>query len=367
MERGEVPAESVAEIARGARRASDILGRVMTFGREERTRRVAFDGADVIREALALLRPALPSSTTLRTEIAEDLPPIIGDATQVHQVIVNLVTNAGQVLDGQEDGEILVAASAITLLGEAADREGIEPGDYVRIVVQDNGPGFADGAAHRLFDPFFTTKPTGKGTGLGLAAVQSIVQAHHGAVSASEPSGAGARFTVVLPVARDHAIQAMPPPRPAEPEGKSDAEIATPERVTTTPPQTADGAERGARRHALFVDDEPALVRLAGRAMPYRDIEVTGHTDAAEAAAAFTANPDAFDVLITDLSMPTMSGFDLIATIRAIRPDFPVVLTSGYLGPADEQRARELEIDAVLPKPCSIDALASAVARVTRS
>ncbi|MEH3052515.1 MAG: PAS domain S-box protein [Patulibacter minatonensis] len=360
MAAGEQPEESIAEIARGARRAADILGRVMAYGREETPRRIRFDSAEIVDEAVALVRPTLPVDTTIDVDLPE-LPPLDGDPTQIHQVMVNLVTNASQVLAGRPRGRIEVRGHVVDLDG-TGEGAALEPGRYVRLTVQDNGPGFPEGVAHRIFDPFFTTKPAGKGTGLGLSAVQSIVRAHHGAVMAIAPPSGGAMFAVLLPVVADAAVPAER--RRADGPDSSDAEpdgVSSPARIAA--PSRPAGRRVGPIR-ALFVDDEPALVRLAGRAMPYRDIEVSGHIDATEALDAFRAAPDDYDVLVTDLSMPAMTGFELIDAIRAVRPDFPVVLTSGYMGPADERGAAERAIDAVLPKPTSIDALAAAVQRI---
>lgn len=357
MAAGEQPIESVAEIARGARRAADILGRVMTFGREETPRRIRFDGVEIVREAAALVRPTLPAGTHLELDLPEGLPPLDGDPTQVHQVFVNLLTNAAQALADRRDGRITVRAHVTDVDGSVSDGATVDPGRYLRFTVQDNGPGFAEGVAHRLFDPFFTTKAAGKGTGLGLAAVQSIVRAHHGFVGATEPPAGGAMFTVLLPVVADAAGDDAPTP-PSVAEALPDVRPEPDDSIAPTP------APRRGPIRALFVDDEPALVRLAGRAMPYRDIDVSGHVDAHEALAAFLAAPDEFDVLVTDLSMPAMNGFELIDRLREVRPGFPVVLTSGYMGAADEAASTERGIDAVLPKPCSIDALAAAVQRV---
>lgn len=361
MAAGEQPTESIAEIARGARRAADILGRVMAFGREETPRRIRFDGAEIVQEAAALLRPTLAAGTEIALDLPEGLPPLDGDPTQIHQVFVNLLTNAAQVLAEQPDGRITVRAVVVDVDGTVSEGATVDPGRYLRFTVQDNGPGFAEGVAHRLFDPFFTTKASGKGTGLGLAAVQSIVRAHHGYVGATEPPAGGALFTVLLPVVADAVPGDAEPPAAPAPEVSAPSDRAA---QAPNPERPAPPARRAGPIRALFVDDEPALVRLAGRAMPYRDIEVSGHVDAVEALEAFAASPNDFDVLVTDLSMPAMSGFELVDRIRAQRPDFPVVLTSGYMGPADERAAAERGIDAVLPKPCSIDALAAAVQRV---
>ncbi|MFT4035055.1 MAG: PAS domain S-box protein [Patulibacter sp.] len=205
MRSGQQPVESIAEIARGARRAADILGRLMTFGRQEPPRLIRFDVHEIIDEAVALLRPAFPVGVELSVELPPKLPPLDGDPTQIHQLVVNLLTNAAQVLAATPHGRVAVRGAAVELGAASAEAAGLEPGSYVRISVQDNGPGIPPAVLHRVFDPFFTTKPTGQGTGLGLAAVHSIARAHRGAVSAQSPPSGGALFEVWLPIVEDAA------------------------------------------------------------------------------------------------------------------------------------------------------------------
>ncbi len=211
LEAGDSPAESLREIARGAHRAGEMLGRLMTFAREEVPHRERFALGAVVEEAVALLRPTFAAGISVRVSLDATIPALMGDPTQIHQVLVNLLTNAGQAL-GDRPGSITVTTTDEHLTPERAGAAGVPPGRYARIVVADTGPGFADAVAHRLFDPFFTTKPAGEGTGLGLAAVQSIVAAHGGTVAAFAPNDGGAVFTVHLPVSAPAALPGLARP-----------------------------------------------------------------------------------------------------------------------------------------------------------
>ncbi len=337
---GASPDASIAEIARGAHRAGDIVKRLLTFSRDVEHRRVAFQLAEVVEEAETLLRPTLPSTVVIRASYPETLPAVIGDPTQLHQVVVNLVTNAGQAL-GAAGGSIELAITPVKVGARPTGiTSGLEPGQYLSLTVADDGPGMSEAVAARIFDPFFTTKTESDGTGLGLAAVQSIIKNHGGSVAVETSPGNGARFTVYVPVASADAPGARQP----EPTGPL--------------PESAGGAR------VLFVDDEQALVRLAYRAMPYHGCVVTGFTDPREALAVFEADPQAFDALVTDYSMPGLTGLELTKSVLAIRPELPVVLTSGYLTAAAQGEAERHGVGAVVSKPCSIDTLASEVMRL---
>lgn len=344
MERGESPAESIHELARGTDRAADILRRVMAFAREDVPRSQPVDLQALVEEAVQLVRPTLHADTRLRISIAAGLPPLLADPTQLHQVLINLVTNAGQAM-GSSGGVIEVDVREEEVEQGTHDAPGLDAGRYARIQVRDSGPGFPAAVAHRLFDPFFTTKPTGQGTGLGLASVQSIVAAHGGTVSAVSPTGGGAVFTVHLPLSTRRGDEA------------SGGRAPTAQSRSAAPPTPQ-------LLRVLFVDDEPALARLAERALPRSGCSVRAYSDPAEAIVAAEHDPDGFDVLITDLTMPEIGGLALIARLRVLRPELPVVLTSGYLSPRDERAARELGVDAILPKPCSMQALAAAASEI---
>ena len=217
---------------------------------------------------------------------------------------------------------------------------GLEAGPYLCLTVADDGPGMTLAVAQRIFDPFFTTKTASDGTGLGLAAVQSIVKNHRGSVAVESSPGQGARFTVHVPADTAQVVEAQQP----EPTGPL--------------PDVRESVR------VLFIDDEQALVRLAYRAMPYHGCEVTGFTDPRDGIEAFEQTPYAFDALVTDYSMPGLTGLDLTDRVKAIRPDLPVVLTSGYMAGDTQAEAERRGVGAVVPKPCSIDSLAAAVFRL---
>ncbi|MBO9534465.1 MAG: PAS domain S-box protein [Solirubrobacteraceae bacterium] len=325
---------SIAEIERGAGRAADLVKRVLAQGREN-VAHEPVDVGEITQEACDLLRASLPARTELRIHIDPIVPPVAGDPTQVHQLVLNLVTNARQALGG-EPGAIDVAVTAEPALRHA----GRPAGRDVVLRVTDDGPGMSEDVRARVFDPYFTTKPAGEGSGLGLAAVQTIVRAHSGTVGVESILGAGATFTVTLPVDETSA------------RGGPDPAASTP-------------AAAGSLR-LLFVDDEPALVRLATRALPADGLNADGFTDPRDALAAFDAEPDRWSALVTDLSMPGLDGLTLIERVRATRPNFPVVLTSGFLRDADRERAAVLGVDAIVPKPCSMADLATAVHAAAR-
>ncbi|MBJ7471747.1 MAG: response regulator, partial [Solirubrobacteraceae bacterium] len=220
---------------------------------------------------------------------------------------------------------------------------GLDAGEYLRLRVIDDGPGVSESILGKVFDPFFTTKGPNEGTGLGLAAVHSIIRNHGGVIAAERHRGGGAMFTAYLPVQ-------TPPESPA---------------TMPKPAAPVVGDQPVAR--VLFVDDEEALVRLAYRAMPYCGCQVTGFTDPEEALEAFVADPKAFDAVVTDLSMPGLTGLELTERLRAVRSDIPVVLTSGYMAGEDQDDAERRGVSAILPKPCSIDDLAAEVLRLLGS
>ncbi len=313
---------SLTEIERGAARAADLVRRVLAQGRDDGDTREVVDVGAVAQEAADLLRSGLPATARLRVRVDDDVPALAGDATQIHQVVVNLVRNAAQAL-GDVPGTIDVHV-------ESGEHPDCEARRVAVLRVRDNGPGMPEDVRRRVFDPYFTTKPPGEGSGLGLSAVRTVVRSYDGTVEVESSPGAGATFTVSFPAA-------------------AAADAADDPAVGTTP------------LAVMFVDDEPALVQLAERALPADGLSPVGFTDPQDALTAFTAEPRRWVALVTDLSMPGLDGLTLAERMRSTRPDLPVVLTSGYLQQADRDRARELGVDAIIPKPCSMSDLASAV------
>ncbi len=354
LKAGADPSTSIEEITRGARRAADLVSRMLDFSRDREPERRVFSLAQVAHDACNLLRPALPAGVTCRVTAPDGLPPLLGDPSQIHQVVMNLVTNAGQALS-RTGGTIGLEIDAVRLPSDGAAAEAtLAPGGYLRLRVTDDGHGIPEQHLGRIFDPFFTTKERGEGTGLGLAAAQSIVRSHRGLIVADSIPGDGTVLTVLLPL------------ETAGSRGDGERPQGDPHPPTLAAGADGDGDGALAKPRVLFVDDEDALVMLAERAMPLHGLEVTAFTEATDALAALRADPAAFDALVTDLAMPVLTGFELIAGVRDVRPDLPVVLTSGFLTEESRAEARRLAVNQVVPKPCSVDQLAAAVLAFTR-
>ncbi|HEY6641954.1 ATP-binding protein [Povalibacter sp.] len=329
--------QSAHEIRNATSRARDLVKRLMTFSRQQEAPQSPLDLAPLIDEVQQLLRPALPAGVVLRPVVPPDTPPVIGDATQLHQVLVNLCTNAWQAMPlGRGEIQILVRTmtaakarreSRATLQGAAR---------YVCIEVRDNGSGIPREVIDRIFDPFFTTKGPSEGSGLGLAVVHGIVQSHQGAIVAKSEPGSGSSFFVYLRVSE----------RAARPKGVP----------------VGDGP-RGANQHVLYIDDEESLVLLVTRILERNGYRCSATTDPRQALAWIDQNPQAYDLVLTDLNMPGMSGIDVARAILARCPTLPVVITTGYVRAADVAATRDLGIRDLILKPDTIDELANLVAR----
>ncbi len=330
---------SLGEIERAGERAAALVRRITAFARPVAAARRAERLQDVVEEVLKLLRATLPASIDLRRDFAAEVPPILADAGQVHEAVVNLTTNAAHAI-GADPGWIRYAVAAVRVSDGEATRLQLAPGDYVCLTVADSGCGMEPATMARVFDAFFTTKPIGEGTGLGLSMVYGTMQGHGGTVTVESAPGRGTTFRLYFPVATG-----VPAVQAAEP---------------------APAPERARGHRILFVDDEESLVFLAQRSLTRLGYRVSCHTDAREAVQAFRAAPGEFDLVVTDLSMPRMSGFDFARSVKQIRPDVPVVLTSGYVRPEDEATAREAGIHAVVTKPSTIHDLVGVVDRIMR-
>ncbi|MGD0909257.1 MAG: PAS domain S-box protein [Candidatus Acidiferrales bacterium] len=324
--------ESLNEIAKAGARAADLVRRILTFTRPGEQKREVQRMQPVVEEAIKLVRATLPANIEIRTQFAAGLPPVSVDATQIHQVIVNLATNGAHAI-GDRQG--IVELRLDTSVVGPADIErvpGLVPGRYVKLYVGDNGCGMDSATLARIYDPFFTTKPVGQGTGLGLSVVHGIVSSHDGAVTVYSEVGKGTAFHLYFPVA-------------SQPETQSAAE---PQRI-----------ERTRNEHVIYVDDEEALVFFATRMLTRLGYRVTGYTDAVEALREIRAHPEGVDALVTDLSMPQMSGLDLAREALAIHPNLTVVITSGYMRPEDQVKAEQLGVREVILKPTTANQLAS--------
>lgn len=327
----------VGEISKAGMRATHLVKQILSFSRPSEQRREIQPLQEIVEEALKFVRATIPASIQIVTKFEPDLPPTCVDSTQIHQVIVNLATNAVHAI-GDKPGRIEVKLDAPML--RADDITGslkLKPGRYVRLFIGDDGCGMDQATLARIFDPFFTTKPTGRGTGLGLSVVHGILTSYNGAITVYSEPGRGTALHLYFPAANDEATASS----------------------VMDEPINRDRHER-----VLYVDDEQALVMLGMRKLEKLGYQVSGFSDPVGALEAFRANPNYFDVLITDLSMPQMSGLELARELREERPDLPIVVTSGYVRPEDEAKAQKLAVYNFIAKPISLNELTVTLDRI---
>ena len=331
---------SLGQISRAGARGADLVRQILAFSRAEEPRRVRLDLGPVVQEAIQLVRSILPPLVEVRSHVGDELPAVAADATQVHEIIVNLATNAAAAI-GAEGGVIDICLDPATIDAGHADLAlGLALGLYARLTVSDTGHGMEQAVAERIFDPFFTTKPLGQGTGLGLSVVHGIVASYGGAIGVDSRPGRGTTFRLYFPVGQPNAAVAAPPP--AE-------------------------SPRGRGERVLYVDDDDMLVTLITRVLTKLGYRVTGHQDPAAALRDVRAHPDAFDVIVTDLSMPGMSGIRLTREVLAVRPDLPILMTTGYVRPGDDVAIREAGVRALILKPDTVDQLGAVLDETLRA
>jgi signal transduction histidine kinase/ActR/RegA family two-component response regulator len=307
---GSKAAQQLGEVLRSAHRAGHLVRRILTFSRHSVVTRVPVRVADVVREAGALLRATLPTSIAIRYEISADEATVVADPAELHQVLMNLGTNA---LDAMQSN------------GGTLDFGVRQSGTCVEIAVRDTGCGMDPQVLEHAFEPFFTTKPQGKGTGLGLATSHSIVQALGGQVWLASEPGAGTTVTLSLPLSK---------PIDAPPVAGGSA-----------------SAPQGSGERILLVDDEPMVLGACEALLKRMGYRVTAVPDPVAALTRLRATPDEFDLLFTDQSMPGMNGVALARASRSLRPDLPIVLTTGFLDEATRAALADAGVANVLAKP----------------
>ena len=329
---------SLTEIEKAGRRARDLVRQILTFSRNESPKRSTIRLADVVEETARLLRVGLPPAIELLVKISPDTPAVLADETQVEQALLNLCTNAIQAI-GSERGMVSIElGSGQPDAGEVERRESSRE-HYVTLAVRDTGGGIEPGTLQRVFEPFFTTKPMGQGTGLGLAVVHGVMRSHQGTVGVRSNLGQGSVFTLYFPPA-----DGMEPP------------------VVVEPPKVS--AVQGQGKHVMYVDDDHALVFLVERALTRKGFKVSSFTDPHQACTALRANPQDYDLVVTDYNMPGYCGVDLLREARAIRPDLPVALASGYVTTEIEESAFAEGARALIHKPNDVDELIDTVQRL---
>jgi PAS domain S-box-containing protein len=326
-------------VMHAAERAQMLIERILGFSRSGLGDRAPVNVQFVIEETLELLEASLPAGIRLESRISSGNAAVIGDATYLHQVAMNLCTNAVQAME--RGGTLRVTLERIEVTESRALSRGLlHPGPYVRLIVSDTGVGIPPAVLERMFDPFFTTKGVGQGTGLGLSLVHGIVTDLGGAIDVTSKAGEGTTFEIWLPVTGETAIPSL---------------------------EAASPLPRGRGETVMIVDDERPLVALAEEITAQLGYEPVGFDSSRAALAAFSAQPQRFDAVLTDEAMPDLVGTELASEIRRLRPAIPIILMSGYGGAQLTTRAAEIGVNEVLRKPLHRRDLAESLARVLES
>ena len=326
---------SLEEIDKAAKRANDLVQQILIFSRKGVQTFAGQPVRPLVEEAMRLLRSTLPAGVELAAQLADAPLYASVDATQIEHVLINLCTNAYHAMKG-DAGRIEVGLTEVLLDQTAAQLSpDLHPGQYVRIRVSDNGEGMDAATQTRIFEPFFTTKGVGLGSGLGLSVVHGIVKAHQGAITVESTPGKGTTFLVYLPAAAA--------PAEAERGGhRGDAAVA---------------AVDGQGKRVLYVDDDESLVFLVSRMLETAGYQVSGFDRGEAALEAVRADPQAFDLIVTDFNMPGLSGLQVAEELQRIRPELPVVITSGYITDELTASARAVGVSQVVYKPNTVDEL----------
>jgi PAS domain S-box-containing protein len=334
VEKGSTMEDNLQEIYAGGLRAKEIVTQILTFARQSDKDKKPTRVDSIIIEALKLIRPSTPTTIEIRKEL-ESSSLVMGNATQIHQIIMNLCANAAQAM--QDDGGIMeVTLKDVLVAGDTRIPAALEKGKYIKLTISDTGCGIEPEHIDSIFDPYFTTKDTGEGTGMGLAMVRGIVDSYGGSITVESAPSRKTVFTVYLPIA-----------------GNQENEI-----IYETGP-LPKGSE-----HILFVDDEPQIARMGSRILENLGYQVTTRTSSIEALEVFKAKPGEFQLVITDMTMPHMTGDKFAIELKKIRANIPIILCTGYSNKINAEIAHEIGINAFTYKPFSKAELAATVKEV---
>ncbi len=326
---------NLEEIRTASLRAKDVVRQLLSFARKTGLEKKPTNIVPIVKESLKLLRSSLPTSIEIFQNITKDVDTILADPTQINQVLINLCTNADHAMP---DGGMLEVSLKNVELDEdtATQYPDLDPGRYVNLTVSDTGQGINPEFKDRIFDPYFTTKEVGKGTGMGLSVVHGIVKSHRGAISVDSEFGRGTAFSIFFPVVEEEAV----------------IETDTIEELPT-------GSER-----ILFVDDEESMVYIGRNRLERFGYKIEAKTSPVEALELFRNNADQFDLVITDMTMPQMTGVQLAQKLLEIRPDIPIIICTGFSAKVDGEKAKKIGIRQYIEKPLNRSDLAKLVRKV---
>ena len=331
--KGTLLEDSLQEVYSAGKRAKDLVKHILAFARQSDEERSPIQPRAIVKEVIDFIRSTIPTTIEIQHDIkSESL--ILGNSTQVHQILMNLCTNAAYAME--DSGGTLNLSLKDVFIDKEKLSTGIKPGDYIEIMVSDTGTGIAPEIIDSIFEPYFTTKAQGEGTGIGLAMVQGIIESYGGKINVESRLGKGATFTIYLPVTKKRS-------------GGGDY----------VPEQIPMGTES-----ILFVDDEAPIAKMGSQILERLGYAVTARTSSIEALELFQTKPNDFDLVITDMTMPNLTGDKLAVELMKIRPDIPVILCTGYSKKISDETATEIGIKAFIYKPVVKAELAKTVRKV---
>ena len=317
-------------------KASDIVNQLLRFSRKADQELKAINAVAVVKEAVKFLESTIPASIEIITRLPDTDIIIFADQVQIYQIILNLCTNASQAME--ETGGILTISLQKVNIGKNETKlyPDLSVGDHFKIRIEDTGPGIPENITGKIFDPYFTTKGIGKGSGLGLAIVHGIVQSHNGTIHLESQMNKGTVFTILFPIIEEHPAIEVKPSN-----------------------QLSSGTES-----ILFVDDEPDILDVSQKTLEYLGYRVEARLNPKEALDLFQSNPRDFDLVITDMTMPRMSGAVLSEKILKIQPDIPIIICTGHSSFINEQKAEEMGISAFVMKPVGMQKMAGIIREI---
>jgi signal transduction histidine kinase/CheY-like chemotaxis protein len=328
--------ENLTEVMTAGERAKNLVRQILAFSRQTEQEVKPISITSIIKETVKFIRSTFPSVIEIRQQFKAAYDVIMADPTQIHQIIMNLCTNAKHAI-GERAGALEVRLENCNIDSETSRAQGLTPGTYVKLVISDTGCGMEHAMLEKIFDPFFTTKEPGKGTGLGLSVVHGIVKSYGGTVHAYSEPGNGASFSIYFPVINTHQ---------------------------ETAPETGHNQITGGTEHILVVDDEENIVKIMHKMLGQLGYTVTPRTSSVEALEAFRNRPHSFDLIITDQTMPNMTGVELAQEMTRIRQDIPIILCTGFSETVTENKARDMCIQAYIMKPVLLKDIAETIKSV---
>ncbi len=326
---------SLIEILHASSRARDLVAQLLSFSRKTEPGHVVMDLESSVQEAVRLMRATLPTSIGIEVLVEESLHAIKADPTQIHQILLNLCTNSAHAME-LDGGKLQLRLANIQLDEKTAVAfHDLKPGKYVQLTVSDTGQGIEESIQERVFDPYFTTKETGKGSGMGLSVVHGIVKSHHGGIVVDSHPGKGTSVTVYFPASIEQLIETQ----------SAEEKISIP-----------NGTEK-----ILLVDDEQSILNTTQQMLRRLGYTVAAYSSPQKALQLVSEDPQNFDLVISDMTMPEITGDKLIAEIHQLRPDMPVIICTGYSERMDAQSASVIGASAYLEKPIRKDVLAVSI------